>query len=551
MNRRSLAGTLLDLGLVPPDTLSEMEQLQKVTAKPLETLLLESDLLSELDLVRAKEVMYQLPWVDLREVQADPRLITLIPEKLARRHQLFPVEEREDGFYVAIVNPRNIAALDEVQMLVGKKVIPRIAMPSQIAEWIEHSYHLDHHSTSKVIQQFEAEAMSSGDDVTMVGEGADEAPLIRLVNSILHQALQNRASDIHIEPTRDEMIIRYRIDGILFVFHQFPRKVHPPFLSRLKIISGLDISQHFIPQDGSITHMHGQRMIDLRISIIPTIFGEKAVLRILHQSSQILSLEELGLLGEDLSIYRRLLEHSHGIILVTGPTGSGKSTTLSSSVKALVSTAVNISTVEDPVEYKLDQVNQIQVNEKTGLTFARALRALLRQDPDILMIGEIRDEETANIAIRAALTGHLVLSSLHTNDAASSITRLQNMGIPAYLIASSLIGVVAQRLVRRICPDCLEEIDPLQLDWSQPSFQGIPRPEKAYRGQGCARCNRTGYHGRIGIFECLVIDEVIRERLNTRIETEQYRPGKNMLQDGMDKVRQGYTTPQEVLRVIW
>lgn len=549
--RKSLAGVLLDLQLITPDILQEMEHLQNSTStKSLEAILVESNMISELDLAKAKEVLYQIPWIDLREVQVDPQITVMIPEKLARRHQLIPLEDKEDGLYIAIANPRNILALDEVQMLVGKKVIPRIAMSSQISERIEQSYRLDQHSTSQMIQQFEEEAMFSEDDVTMVGDGTDEAPVIRLVNSILHQALQNRASDIHIEPTRDETQVRFRIDGVLFPLHTFPPKVHPPFLSRLKIISGLDISQHFIPQDGCITYTYHQRKIDLRISIIPTIYGEKAVLRILHHDTQILSLEELGLLGEDLHAYHRLLEHSHGMILITGPTGSGKSTTLSSSINSLVSPAINISTVEDPVEYKLDHVNQIQVNDKTGLTFARSLRALLRQDPDVLMIGEIRDEETAHIAIRAALTGHLVLSSLHTNDAASTMTRLHNMGIPSYLIASSLIGVIAQRLVRRICPECIEEVDSSQVNWTRIPSKAVHLPKRAFHGRGCLRCNHTGYYGRVGIFEYLLIDDNIRERLHGNVDTKQYLPQKSMLQDGLDKVDLGYTTLHEVLRVI-
>ncbi|AZR73575.1 hypothetical protein BBF96_09340 [Anoxybacter fermentans] len=556
MDERSLIEILVDLKLISLEKLREIEKLhQNMPEKSFETLLIESTAITELDLIKAKEILYQVPWIDLSKVEIDPELVLMIPEKLARRHLLLPLESREDGFHIAIANPHNILALDEVHIITGKTVIPHLAIPSQIIESIEHFYRLDRHSAHQMIQQLEEEVMVSGEEEILEWEEVDQAPIIRLVNHIIYQALQNRASDIHIEPTRDETRVRYRIDGVLSTLHTFPRKVHPPLISRLKIMASLDISQHFNPQDGSISYIYGQRKINLRISIIPTIYGEKAVLRILNRDSQILSLEELGFLKEDLQIYKELLKKKYGIILVTGPTGSGKSTTLSSSVKFLASPAINISTVEDPVEYKIDLVNQIQVNEKTGLTFAKALRSLLRQDPDVLMIGEIRDEETANIAIRAALTGHLVLSSLHTNDAVSTITRLSNMGIPAYLIASTLIGAVAQRLVRRICPDCREEVKISEEEkrFFQAKVKAVP--DRAFIGKGCSKCNYTGYYGRVGVFEILIIDEKIREKITNQISYDwlynyYLANGKTLLQDGLIKVREGLTTVNEILRVI-
>ncbi|MCK4259806.1 MAG: type II/IV secretion system protein [Halanaerobiales bacterium] len=556
MDKRSLAEILLDLNLITSKELLEIESQKKNNpGKSLEVLLLELKILTELELVKAKAILHQIPWVDLQEVKINPQVISLIPEKIACRHICLPLEVQEGELYIAIANPYNIFAFDEVQMLTGKMVIPRLAMPSQILEFIEHYYHMDHHVTHQVIQQLEEEVKQSVEEEESELMQIDQAPIIRLANHIIHQGIQNRASDIHIEPSREETQVRYRIDGVLSVFQKLSRKLHPPLLSRFKIMANLDISQRFLPQDGSISYMFGQTLIDLRISIIQTIYGEKIVLRILNQNTQIISLEELGFWGDDLEIYKNLLNHNHGIILITGPTGSGKSTTLSSSIKTIISHGINISTVEDPVEYRINQVNQIQVNEKTGLTFSKALRSLLRQDPDVLMIGEIRDEETANIAIRAALTGHLVLSSLHTNDAISTITRLSNMNIPEYLISSSLIGVVAQRLVRRICPECIEETSITKNERIFLQFKKIKEPEKLFIGKGCSKCNQSGYYGRIGIFEILRIDDDLRTKIakNPYIDIlyqHQYLKSKTLIDDAMHKVKQGLITMNEIIRVI-
>ncbi len=558
MDKRSFADILIELGLILSKDLEEIEELQtRNTDKSLDDLLLELNLITELDLIRAKAIFYQVPWVDLHELEIDSHLIALIPEKLARRHLLIPLEIQENGIHIAITNPKNVLALDEVQMISGLVVIPNLAMSSQIIEKIEHYYHVDLHLANQMIQQLEEETTEIIDDQTseaLMHSEVNQAPIIRLVNHLIYQALQTRASDIHIEPSRDKTRVRYRIDGVLAVINKLPCKIHPPLLSRLKIMSNLDISQHFTPQDGSIAYQYGSRDVDLRLSIIPTIYGEKAVIRILNQNSQILSLTDLGFLTEDLNLYMNLLQKNYGIILITGPTGSGKSTTLSSSIKTLSSPSINISTVEDPVEYKIDQINQIQVNEKTGLTFARALRSLLRQDPDVLMIGEIRDEETANIAIRAALTGHLVFSSLHTNNAVSTISRLTNMKIPLYLISSSLLGVVAQRLVRRICPDCRiradEELQRLSLYSEKRTL-----PPTAFKGRGCPKCNHTGYLGRIGIFEILTLDNhngeaVIDQLPENRRNWYHLFQGKDLMKDAFLKIEKGLTTVNEVLRVI-
>ena len=550
LKKQSLTDVLLELQIISQEIVSEINLQGEISDSELESYFLESNIISELDLIKAKSVLYECPWIDLRQSNLDPQLVTIIPEKLARRHLLLPVEIREDGLHIAIANPLDVLAIDEVHLLSNKKVHPYMAMPSQILEFIEHFYQMDHQFAHQMIQQFEEETVSS-DEIGTTDLTFAEAPIIRLVNHIIRNSFQKRASDIHIEPTREATQIRYRIDGVLAVTERIPQKIHPSLISRIKIMANLDISQHFTPQDGSFSYNYGHRLIDLRISIIPTIFGEKAVIRILNQDTQIIDLEEIGFLEEDLELYKGLLKKHHGIILITGPTGSGKSTTLSSSIKYLALPSINISTVEDPVEYKIDLTNQIQVNEKTGLTFARALRSLLRQDPDILMIGEIRDEETANIAIRAALTGHLVLSSLHTNDAISSISRLKNMGIPGYLISSALIGVVAQRLVRRVCSECLHEITDKLTNQRSPKFKIPPR---LFAGKGCSKCNYTGYYGRIGVFEIMPIDEDLKQIIinysSSSTVYNQTSVSKHLLQDALLKVEHGLTTINEVLRVI-
>lgn len=549
--KRSLADLLVELKLITAEKLTEIYSEQTTLDNSWETRLLQSNLINELDLIKAKAIFYQMPWRDLRQIKIDPLAINSISEKLARRHLLIPLQIKEGKIHIAIANPRNILALDEVQIFSDKTVVPHLAMSSQILDLIEHFYRWDEQLTQQMMEQMEKEVNPQLTEQRLPIE-VDQAPIIRLVDQIILQALQNRASDIHLEPGRELTRVRYRIDGVLTLINKFPPKVHPPLLSRLKIMANLDISQHFIPQDGAFSFTHNERLIDLRISIIPTIYGEKAVLRILTPSSQELSLIELGCLPEDLELYQQMLMKSHGIILITGPTGSGKSTTLSSSVKVLSSPSLNISTVEDPVEFKIDQVNQIQVNPKTGLTFARALRSLLRQDPDVLMIGEIRDEETANIALRAALTGHLVLSSLHTNDAVSALTRLHNLAIPLHFIAAALLGIVAQRLVRRICPNCSVERN---AELKRLNFLPyVNLPKRSFVGLGCPQCNYSGYLGRIGIFEILQIDDSWQKRLSrcdaNSLDFLHLLQGKDLLQDACIKVERGLTSVGELFRVI-
>ena len=557
MGKKSLLGILSkNMGLLTPDKVIEIKMIEdKFPDRKIDNIIMEVTTLTETDLIRAKEILYKIPGVNLDEISFDSRLISLVPEKLARHYLFLPIEEKEDGLHIAIADPENIIALDEIQIVTGKTIIPHLAMPSQLNEFIEKLYRLDYDTTHQMIQQLEEEVIGTEEEDDLYKDEANEAPIIGLVNRIIGQALQNRASDIHIEPTRGESRVRYRTDGVLSTQHRLPRKVHPPLISRLKIISDLDIAQRFIPQDGSITYTYRQKKIDLRISIVPTIFGEKVVLRILNSNSQRLTLKELGLRGKDLKLYKKILNKSHGILLVTGPTGSGKSTTLSSSIEHLLSSTINISTVEDPVEYKIPGINQLQVNTKTGLTFAKALRALLRQDPDILMIGEIRDEETANIAIRAALTGHLVLSSLHTNDAVSTIMRLKNMDIQPHLLASTLIGVVAQRLVRKICPTCRQKTEISHEERIFFNLQGVEEPHTVYVGKGCSKCNFTGYYGRVGIFEILNIDRDISQKIGEKFSSQllyniQKQKNSSLIKDSLLKVEKGITTMAEVLRVI-
>jgi type IV pilus assembly protein PilB len=383
---------------------------------------------------------------------------------------------------------------------------------------------------------------------------AGQSPVIKFVNYLISSAVNEHASDIHIEPKEKFTRIRYRIDGVLFEIMQSPLKIHPAVISRIKIMSNLDISERRLPQDGKISVIVGGRVIDLRISVLPTNRGEKIVVRILDCRSIMRSLDQLGMEPDTMETFRRQIELPHGILLVTGPTGSGKSTTLYSALCQMDGTKLNISTVEDPVEYELDFCNQVQVNEKIGLDFASALRSLLRQDPDIMMIGEIRDNETAKIAVQAALTGHLVLSTLHTNDAASSITRLVNIGIDPYLIAASLNAVLAQRLVRKICPKCKEICQIKENVEKYVEAAGI-KPKQLMHGKGCDYCRNSGYIGRIGIYELLVIDDIFRDMINKDSSVSNMRKvflesdHPTLFHDGVKKVKQGLTTIDEVLRV--
>ncbi|HPC56444.1 MAG TPA: ATPase, T2SS/T4P/T4SS family [Caldisericia bacterium] len=502
------------------------------------------------------------PYIDLSTVEIDKDIVRLISEEIARRYQAIPFgKTRDDKIMVAISDPTDIVAIDYLRTLIPNSKL-YVSSYEAIFRNIEKYYSMETTVKEAVKEMtggssIEVEKEETKDIELSIDEAkslAEAAPIIRLMNQIMTEAITSNASDIHIEPQKRYLRIRYRIDGVLRDTMNLPKNIQPGVISRVKIMANLDIAERRRPQDGRINLKFRGREIDLRVSVLPGIFGEKVVLRILDKERSLIPLEQLGFSEESLEIFRTLINQPYGMILITGPTGSGKSTTLYAILRILNSPDVNILTVEDPVEYQLDGITQVQVNPKINLTFANALRSFLRQDPDIILVGEIRDKETAQIAMEAALTGHLVFSTLHTNDSFSAPTRLIDMGIEPYLIASSVIGVTAQRLVRKICADCKEEYKPSEFLLKQvgiENYDGV-----FYRGKGCIACNNSGYKGRIAVQEILKIDDSIREMVlnrnpSTEIKNYAIKNGSiSLLQDAIDKAKKGITTIDEVIRVI-
>lgn len=490
---------------------------------------------------------------EITDAQVDPAFLKRLPLSFARNNLLLPLREEEGQLLVAVADPANLHALDEVRGMFGipaaAVVVPRL----ELLEAVNRLYSRLSGSAQDVVEELEGEDLSTiantFNEPKDLLDLTDEAPVIRLLNSILFQAVKERASDIHIEPFERELEVRFRIDGILYKMLTPPKVVQEALISRVKIMSGLNIAEKRLPQDGRFRVIVAGRDVDIRVSIIPTFFGERVVLRLLDKQKGLLSLADIGLSVHDAAVTERLLSRTSGIILVTGPTGSGKTTTLYAALSLINSPEKNIITIEDPIEYQLKGVGQIQVNARIDLTFANGLRSILRQDPDIIMVGEIRDAETAEIAMQASLTGHLVLSTLHTNDAATAVSRLIDMGIEPFMVASSLSAVLAQRLVRVICPHCREEYRP------EREYAGIILPPVLYRGRGCDKCFHLGSIGRIGIYEMLMVDAEICSMIIKRAPTgviKEYAVSRGMRtlrEDGLAKAADGVTTIEEVLRV--
>jgi len=483
----------------------------------------------------------------------DPGLLSRVPLSFARANLTLPLREQDGTIRVAIATPAALLALDELRHLFGRPVEAVLVPGPVLIDAINHIYTSVSGTAREVLQELEGEDLSTvatefNDPKDLLDLG-DEAPVIRLLNSILSEAVKERVSDIHIEPYERDLMVRFRIDGILYEKLSPPKVIQDALVSRVKIMAGLNIAEKRLPQDGRIRIIVAGRDVDIRVSIIPTFYGERAVLRLLDKKKGVLSLEDIGLGKDGVRIMERTLARSNGIILVTGPTGSGKSTTLYAALNRLNSSEKNIITIEDPIEYQIKGIGQIQVNSKIDLTFAAGLRSILRQDPDIIMVGEIRDAETAEIAIQASLTGHLVLSTLHTNDAATAVTRLVDMGIEPFMIASSLAAVMAQRLVRVICPHCREEYRTVDQD------PGVTLPEKLYRGKGCDKCFGLGTLGRTAIYEIMPVDQHLCSMIIRRAhagEIKEYavsRGMKTLRDDGMARAAAGITTIEEVLRV--
>lgn len=516
------------------------------------------------------ERQFGVPRISLTEYVVSPDVIALVPEAMARRYKVLPVEVIGNKLRLAMGDPLNVFAIDDVKIAAGLDVEPVVAPEDEIERALDQYYGSDEDIDQVVrdLEEFSDDTIQLAESEEEIGvdrlrELVDEAPVVRLVNMIVSQAVRDRASDIHVEPQAVSVKVRYRIDGMLREAMRIPRGSHAAIASRFKIMASMDIAERRVPQDGRVQLKVEGQEIDLRVSTLPTIHGEKVVCRVLFRRGAQVKLEQLGFLPGNLELWNRALARPHGIILVTGPTGSGKTQTLYASLNQLNSVEKNIITVEDPVEFRLDGINQVQTNVKAGLTFASGLRSMLRQDPDIIMVGEIRDRETAEIAVNAALTGHLVLSTLHTNDAPGATVRLVDMGVEPFLAASSLICVLSQRLVRRVCTKCAEEYVPGDESWgwwtrataklSDRAALGLPR--KLVHGKGCRACGDTGYSGRTAIHEIMMVNEPIRELVSRNAPSDEIaatarRHGmKRLIEDGAEKVLAGITTIDEVLRV--
>ncbi len=547
LRRMPIGAMLIEEGAVTQDQLdiALAEQQRARDGRRIGEILVSLRYISETNLLQTLARQLECDLVDLNAAPPNEAALAIVPSEFAMRHHLVPLSQNENVLTVAMADPLDILAADDLRLLTGLDVRPVLAAAADIRRVCEQSY------MSRIIQDVqEAERAVEDEDSLDV---ADLQKMARIIN----QAIQDRASDIHVEPFERELRVRYRVDGVLHEVSAPPRRYHPALVSRIKILSDLNIAERRLPQDGRMKIRAAGRQIDLRVSTVPTIYGEAVVMRILDKQTAMLGLTELGMPRDMFHQFRRLIEEPHGIILVTGPTGSGKTTTLYAALSEIYSVQKKIITVEDPVEYQLNGVNQIQVQPQIGLTFANGLRSIVRQDPDVVMVGEIRDHETAEIAIQAALTGHLVFSTLHTNDAAGAVSRLLDMGAEPYLVASSLIGVVAQRLVRLNCSRCKAPYreKPEAMREVGIEYSDLPSGMLTH-GEGCPECRGLGFRGRSGIYEMLTVDETIRSMITRREPAgvvkqyaQQSQSMRTMLQDGRVKAIQGETTIQEVLRV--
>jgi type IV pilus assembly protein PilB len=553
-----LGSLLIDEGLLTEAQLDAAVAEQARTGKPLGRLLIEQGTISEAELVGTLARQVGLEFVDLNDRAIDGSVAALVTESLARRYQAIPIGWEDGKLVVAMADPSNVFAVDDIRALAGAEVRTVVATASQIIETIERFFRVD----GEVDEVMQAATDEAGEETDLAGLSAivEDAPIVKFVNLLVNQAVGDRASDIHVEPNETDLRIRFRIDGVLHEVMRSPRSIQAGVISRLKVMADINIAERRLPQDGRITMKASGRSIDLRVATLPTVYGEKVVMRILDKSQAVLRLEDLGFLPEALARFEGSYTKPYGTILVTGPTGSGKSTTLYSTLNQLNTADRNIITVEDPVEYRLPGINQIQINIKAGLTFPSALRSILRADPDIVLVGEIRDKETAVIGIEAALTGHLVLSTLHTNDAASTPMRLVEMGIEPFLVISALDCVVAQRLARRLCDKCKEPFQPTEAEltaagWPMEELDAGEWPT-LHRAVGCGSCGRTGFRGRFGIHEVMVMSEelqrlVIERRSSEDLQKVALMQGMlSMRSDGLRKVGMGMTSLEEIFRVV-
>ena len=553
---QQLGTALVETGLITPDQLSEAMSIQRESGRSLGRVLIDRDYITERDLVRALAHQIGMPFVDLASIDIDPRAATSISDTITKRHTVLPIGFEDGKLVVAMSDPANVFALDDVRTVTGMDIKPVVSTREDIVAAIQRFS-----SMADEIEALGADLAGEDDPSASLAEiksVSEEAPIVKFVNLLISQAVNDGASDIHIEPAERDLRVRFRIDGVLHEVMRSPKSIQSGVISRLKIMAEVDIAERRVPQDGRISLAVSGKAIDLRFSTLPTVYGEKVVMRVLDKTSVLLELSDLGFLAENEKRFAEAYTKPYGMILVTGPTGSGKSTTLYATLNVVNSPEVNIITTEDPVEYRLPGINQVQVNRKVGLTFANALRSILRQDPDVVLVGEMRDAETAQIGIEAALTGHLVLSTLHTNDAASALTRLTEMGVEPFLVSSATDCVLAQRLARRVCKKCAE---PERPDAHVLKEAGFPddivedRPE-ILKAMGCSSCSNTGYKGRLAIHEVMTVTEEIERLCVARASSDEVKRVaveqgmKTLREDGLQKVLMGMTTIEEVGRVI-
>jgi len=550
VQRKRIGDLLVEAGLLSDERLQEALQEQKELQMKLGDVLLTRGYISEQQLIEVLEFQLGIPHVQLFRQKLDPKLISLIPKQTAEQHTVIPIRIEGNRLIVAMADPLDYFAIDELRMITGLRIVPTIASKDELNRVIKRYYGLQ----ESIDQISENLALSETEEHILKPDLEEQSPVVKTVNQIISQAVELGASDIHIDPQDDGLRIRYRIDGMVRTERTMPIHMQSVIVARIKIMANLNVSERRVPQDGRIEMEINYRKIDIRLSTLPTIYGEKIVMRILDMGSALTEIDRLGMSKRNMDAFKTGITRPFGVVLITGPTGSGKTTTLYSALSRLNQEEVNIITIEDPVEYQLLGINQVQVNPAVGLTFAQGLRAILRQDPNIVMVGEIRDTETAEIAVRAAMTGHLVLSTLHTNSSVNSLTRLIDMGVEPFLIASALNTVVGQRLVRRICTHCAVPYTPVEEEAQMLSEFGLPN-DRLRRGLGCAECAHTGYKGRIAIHEVLAVDDPLRSMILKRSSDYEYleyalKNGlETMLQDGLTKAAAGLTSIQEVYRV--
>jgi len=571
--KKSFGDFLVGLGVITTDQLKKASQEQKQRGERLEQTLVRLGYAKEELILQCLADYFNLPYVDLDTYLIDEKIAKTIPEEMARRHTLIPLFKIGNTLTVAMTNPLNLLALDEVRNKVKTDVEIAISTEKKIKKAIEQHYGAAASTLESTLQQFVKGNMTGTpqepSDYKKTHElvmkdlptgPMEDASAARMLDLVMIQAIRDRASDIHFEPDEKALRVRSRIDGFLYESLTLPKPIQPALTSRIKILAEMDIAETRLPQDGNFNVKLERRGFEIRVSTFPTIYGENVVLRVLDQTSPLIKLEDLGFSEEMLNQFKQLVRKTNGIILVTGPTGSGKTTTLYALLNMINSKEKNIITIEDPVEYRLALIRQTQINPKAGITFATGLRSILRQDPDIIMIGEIRDLETSEIAMQAALTGHLVLSTLHTNDAPEAISRLVDIGVEPYLISSSVIGVLAQRLVRTLCPDCKTpyQVDPTVMSELGETVSSLKEPLTLYQKKGCKNCKQSGYRGRTGIYELFLVNEEIKKLISERASTQVIREvakktaGMVLLRvDGLKKVLKGITTLDEVDRVAY